>query len=430
MTIAFIAFGVLILLLVLRVPIAFATGIAALSGIIATNVLPAMVLPQRMFFGVDSFVLIAVPLFILTGKLMEVGGITRDLLNLAKVMVGFLRGGLAYVNIVASMIFAGITGSASADTASVGSILIPTMIKNGYKKDFTVAVTATSSTIGVMIPPSISMVVYGVASSQSVGRLFLGGIIPGILVGLALMAVSYYYAKRDNYPVDERIPVKEAFIIVLKSIPALLSIILVIGGIISGIFTPTEAAGVGVFYSFILGVFYYKELKLRDIPEIIYDVSLTVGMAMLLVGAASALGWLCANQQIPQLLSSAVLSVTDNKFLILLLINLLLLFVGTWLETTAAIIIFTPILLPIVTALGIDPVHFGVIMVVNLAIGLFTPPVGVCLFIACGIANISISKSLKALFPFFVATVLVLLLITYIPQLVMFLPDLFWGASG
>ncbi len=239
MLVAFISFGVLVLLLLIKVPIAFATGVAALAGIISTNVLPIMVLPQRMFFGVDSFVLIAVPLFIITGKLMEVGGITRDLLNLARVMVGFLRGGLAYVNVVSSMIFAGITGSASADTASVGSILIPAMIKNGYKKDFTVAVTASSSTIGVMIPPSISMVVYGVASSQSIGRLFLGGIIPGILVGLSLMAVSYYYARKDNYPVEEKIPVKEALIIVLKSIPALLSVVLIIGGIITGIFTPT-----------------------------------------------------------------------------------------------------------------------------------------------------------------------------------------------
>lgn len=430
MLVAFVAFGVLVLLLILKVPIAFATGIAALAGILSTGVLPVMVLPQRMFFGVDSFVLIAVPLFILTGKLMEVGGITRDLLNLAKVMVGFLRGGLAYVNIVASMIFAGITGSASADTASVGSILIPAMIKSGYKKDFTVAVTASSSTIGVMIPPSIAMVVYGVASSQSIGRLFLGGIIPGILVGFSLMGVSYYYARKENYPIEERISVNEALVIIVKSIPALLSVVLVIGGIISGVFTPTEAAGVGVLYSFLLGVFYYKELKIRKIPAIIYDVSLTVGMAMLLVATASALGWLCASQQIPQLLSDSLLSITDNKLVILLLINLLLLFVGTWLETTAAIIIFTPILLPVITAIGVDPVHFGVIMVVNLAIGLFTPPVGVCLFIACGIAGISISESLKALFPFFIATLLVLLLITYVPELVTFLPDLLWGKSG
>jgi C4-dicarboxylate transporter DctM subunit len=424
MTIAIVVFMLLIGLMLFNVPIAISTAIAAFGGILITQDLPMTVLVQRMFVGIDTFTLIAVPLFILTGRMMALGGITTDLINLSKILVGYLRGGLAYINIVASMFFAGITGSAASDSSSIGAILIPAMIEKGYEKDFTVAVTATSSTIGVMIPPSIPMVVYGVASGASIGKLFLGGFIPGVLTGFAQMAVVFLLARKRNYPVEVRIPLKDSIRIVLKGIPALLTIIIILGGIISGIFTPTEAAGIAAFYSFLLGTLYYKELKLKDIPGIIVEVATTTGMVALMIATASSLGWLFANQGIPKIIGDAILSVTDNYFLILLLINILLLFVGTWLDLSPAVIIFTPILLPIVQRLGMDAVHFGVIMVVNLAIGLFTPPVGVCLFITCGIAQISIAETVKAFIPFFIAMVFVLLLITYVPPLVMFLPNL------
>lgn len=417
-------FAVLIGLMLFNVPIAIGTALAAMTGILLAGNLPLTVLVQRMFTGIDTFTLIAVPLFILTGRMMALGGITRDLLELSKAMVGFLRGGLAYVNIVASMIFAGITGSAASDTSSIGGILIPAMIKKGYGKDVTVAVTATSSTIGVMIPPSIPMVVYGVASGASIGRLFLGGVIPGILVGLSLMAVTFVLARKRNYPVEERFTMGETVKIVFRSIPALLTIIIIIGGIVAGVFTPTEAAGIAAAYSFLLGVIYYKELKVREIPDIVLEVAMTTGMVALMIATASALGWFFAIQGVPKAIGDFILSITNNVYIILFVINLLLLFVGTWLDLSPAVIIFTPILLPIVVQLGIDPVHFGVIMVVNLAIGLFTPPVGVCLFLACGLAEISITDTIKAFIPFFIAMVVVLLLITYIPQLVMFMPNL------
>ena len=422
--ISVIVFSVMLGLMFFNVPIAIGTGFAAFAGILLTGDLPLAVFVQRMFVGIDTFTLIAVPLFILTGRMMALGGITTDLINLSRVLVGYLRGGLAYINIVSSMFFAGITGSAASDTSSVGAILIPAMIEKGYEKDFSVAVTATSSTIGVMIPPSIPMVVYGVASGASIGRLFLGGFVPGVLVGFAQMAVTFIYARKRNYPVEAKITLRESVRVVLKGIPAVMTIVIILGGIVSGFFTPTEAAGIAALYSFLLGVLYYRELKLKDIPGILLEVSATTGMVALMIATASALGWLFANQGIPKVIGDAILSVTRNPFVILMLVNALLLFVGTWLDLSPAVIIFTPILLPIVQQIGIDPVHFGVIMVVNLAIGLFTPPVGVCLFVACGIAKISISDTIKAFIPFFLVMVGVLLLITYVPQIVMFLPNL------
>lgn len=422
--IAVFVFAVMLSLMAFNVPIAVCTGLATLVGIALTSDLRLIVMAQRMFVGLDTFTLIAVPLFILTGRLMALGGITRDLINVSKVLVGFMKGGLAYINIVASMLFAGITGSAASDTSSIGGILIPAMVEKGYHKDFSVAVTATSSTIGVMIPPSIPMVIYSVSSNASVGRLFLGGIGPGVLVGITLLVVSGVMARKRNYPRDESFTWGRSVLIVLKGVPALLTILIILGGIISGMFTPTEAAGVAVFYSFLLGALYYRELSLRDIPGIIAEVSVTTGQVALMIATASALGFLFSHQGVPDMIGKALLGVTGNKYLMLILINAMLLFVGTWLDLSPAVIIFAPIFLPIVTGMGMDPVHFGVIMVVNLAIGLFTPPVGVCLFIACGIAKISIVDSAKAFIPFFAAMLAVLGLITYFEPLVMFLPNL------
>ena len=425
--IAIVSFLVMIGLMLFNIPIAVCTGFASIVGIIMSGGISYMTFVQRMYVGMDSFTLIAVPLFMLCGRFMAIGGITKDLIGLSNALVGRFKGGLAYVNIVASMFFAGITGSAAADTASVGGILIPAMIEKGYDKDVTVAVTATSSTIGVMIPPSIPMVVYGVAASASIGKLFMGGIIPGILVGGALLLVSWFFAKKRNYPAEAAMTKKETFHAIFKGIPALLTVLIILGGITSGLFTPTEAAGVASLYTFLLGKFMYHELKLRDIPGIMLEVAVTTGQVVLMIATASALGWVFAQQDVPAIISSAVLGLTTNKYVLLLLINLLLLFVGTWMDLSPAVMIFCPILLPIVTALGMDPVHFGVIMVVNLAIGLFTPPVGVCLFLACGIAKISITDTIKAFIPYFLSMLIVLLLITYCEPLVMFLPNLLMG---
>jgi len=422
--IAAIVFLIMIGLMVFNVPIAICTALATVGGIAWTQDVPMMVFVQRMFTGMDTFTLIAVPLFILCGRFMALGGITKDLIEMSKVLVGYFKGGLAYINIVASMLFAGITGSAASDTSSIGAILIPAMEDRGFDKDFSVAVTATSSTIGVMIPPSIPMVVYGASSGASIGKLFLGGIVPGILTGIALMIVSGIISHRKDYPSDKFVGIKQSVIISLKGIPALLTIIIILGGIVGGVFTPTEAAGIAALYSFLLGKFYYKELKFRDIPKMFAEVALTTGQVALMIATASSLAWLFAQQGVPGMIGSFITGITTNKFVLLLIINALLLFVGTWLDLSPAVIIFTPILLPIATSLGIDPVHFGVIMVVNLAIGLFTPPVGVCLFVSCGIAKCSISYVVKAFIPFLIVMIGVLLLITYVPALVMTIPNL------
>lgn len=419
-----IIFLVLILLMMMKVPISFVLAISTIVGILITPGIPLMVAAQRMATSLNSFTLIAIPLFMLTGHIMAIGGVTNDLIALSNVFVGWMRGGLAYINVVASMIFAGITGTASSDSASIGGILIPTMVNKGYDADFTVAVTATSSTIGIMIPPSIPLVLYGIASGTSIGKLFLGGVVPGLMVGITLIAISAIISRKRNYPAEKWLGWKKSLKIIVKSIPALMTVVIIIGGIVSGFFTPTEAAGISCAYSALIAIYYYKQLKWRDIPGLIFKAALTMGIVALMISAATALGWFFTSQGIPQALAVALLNLTSNKFIILVLINLLLLFVGMWMDLAPAMTLFTPILLPVARALGLDPIHFGILMTVNLAIGLFTPPVGVCLFICCGIANISISKVIKAFIPFFIGTVIILILVTAFPFFSMWLPNL------
>ena len=421
-------FGVVVVILfalmLFKVPISFSLCIATISGVLLTARLPVAIVVQRMLNSLDSFTLIAVPLFILTGNIMAMGGVTKDLLDFSDVFVGRFRGGLAYVNVLQSMIFAGITGTAQADTASEGSIIIPAMIKKGYDEDFSVAVTAASSTIGILIPPSIPMVLFGIAGGVSIGSLFAGGLLPGIIFGIAQMIIVFFVARKRNYPREKGHSLKESLIICLKSIPALLTIVIIIGGTASGFFTATESAGVACVYSILLGLLYYKELRLADIPRLITESAKTMGISALMIAAASALAWFLTSQGIPQALTKALLSVTDSKVVIILLMNVILIIVGMFFDLAPAVTLFTPILLPIATAIGMNPIHFGVMMVVNLAIGLITPPVGVCLFLGCSIANTTISKVIKGFLPFYVLLLGVLLLIAFVPEISLFLPSI------
>lgn len=418
---------ILFVLMFLRVPISFSLCISTIAGVLLTSNLPVAITVQRMFNSLNSFTLVAVPLFILTGNIMAMGGVTTDLLNFSDVFVGRFRGGLAYVNVLQSMIFAGITGTAQADTASEGSIIIPAMVKKGYDQDFTVAVTAASSTIGILIPPSIPMVLFGIAGGVSIGSLFAGGLIPGILFGIAQMVIVFFVARKKNYPREAGHPLKESLIICLKSIPALLTIVIIIGGTATGFFTATEASAIACVYSLLLGMLYYRELNIKDVPRLVMESAKTMGISALMIAAASALAWFLTSQGIPQALTAGILSITDNRIVVILLMNLVLIVVGMFFDLAPAVTLFTPILLPVAEAVGMEPVHFGIMMVVNLAIGLITPPVGVCLFLGCSIADTTITKVMRGFLPFYIILLIVLMLIAFIPDLSMFLPNLLMG---
>ena len=421
MLILFITFFILI---VLTVPIGFALGISASFWIWLTKNVPLIMIPQRMFGGISSFPLLAIPFFIFAGKLMEASGISKRIINVASVFVGRFQGGLAHVNIVASMFFAGITGSATSDSSSIGSIIIPSMIDKGYDKDITVAVTATSSTIGILIPPSIPMVIYGIITSQSIGKLFIAGAIPGVLVGLMLMFVTFILAKKGNYPREEKYSFTKSLKILIDGILPMFTIVIILGGIMFGIVTPTEAAVIAVVYTFILGYFVYKTIKIREIPKLLFETIKTNGMVMIMVATATVFSWIITSQQLPQIIGDYLLSTISNRYLLLFLFNIILLIAGAFLDLTPAMLIFVPVLAPIAEHVGIDPIHFGVIVVANLGIGLFTPPVGACLFVTCAIAKINMKDVFKGFLPYFVAMIIVLMMITYIPSLSLWLPSL------
>jgi tripartite ATP-independent transporter DctM subunit len=417
--------GTFLISLILSVPLCFVIGFSSLLFLYLNN-FPLLVVAQRLFSGLDSFPLLAVPFFILAGSLMNTGGITRRLVNFAHILVGHIKGGLAHTNIVVSMLFAGITGSAVADTSAIGGILIPAMVKKGYDNDFSAAVTASSSVIGPIIPPSILMVIYGVTTGLSIGGLFMAGFIPGILLGLSLMLVSYIYAVKRNYPYRDKIVGLKEFLSGLKdAFIALMAPVIVIGGILSGIFTPTEASVIAVIYAFIVSKFIYKELAFSDIPEILFKTAITTGTVLIIIGTASIMGWVISVQQIDELIVQFFMNIAGNKYILLLLINILLLFVGTFLEAGAAIIILAPVLAPLAIQMGVHPLHFGIIMVLNLVLGLITPPLGICLFVACSISKIKLWTISKAIFPFLLAEIFVLFIVTYFPVISMFIPKLF-----
>jgi tripartite ATP-independent transporter DctM subunit len=421
-SILFISF---ILLLVIGVPIAFSIGISAvLTMLVGILPMPAVTtMAQRMATGLDSFALLAIPFFILAGQLMNRGGIAARLIDFAKVLVGMLPGGLAYVNILACMLFGAISGSAVAAASAIGGFMTPRMVKEGYSRPFSAAVNITSSTTGMLIPPSNILIVYSLASGGvSIAALFLAGYIPGLLVGFMLMLVSGYFAYRSKYPVGDRVSLGVAFRTFVEAIPSLLLLVIVMGGIVSGIFTATEASAVAVLYTVILSMVFYRQVRVKDLPDILLQTVLTTAIVMLLIGTSMGMSWVMSFERIPQAVSEALLAVSDNKIIILLIINLILLFVGIFMDMTPAVLIFTPIFLPVVTKLGMDPTHFGIIMVLNLCIGICTPPVGSVLFVGCGVARISISQVIRPLLPLFGAMIIALLLVTYIPELSLWLP--------
>ena len=416
-----------VVLLILGVPIAYSIGISGtLTLLINIMPLPAFTtFSQRMATGLDSFALLAIPFFILAGQLMNQGGIAMRLIDFAKVLVGRLPGGLAFVNIMANMLFGAISGSAAASASAIGSFMTPKMVEEGYDKPFAAAVNITSATTGLVIPPSNILIVYSLASGGvSIAALFIAGYVPGILTGLLLMGVAAAFAYRKNYPVGEKTGLKTGVLKFLDAIPSLLLLIIVIGGILAGIFTATEASAIAVLYALVLALI-YGEVKISHIPSILLKSVRVTSIVLLLVAASMGMSWVMSFANIPQNVSAGLLSISTNTIIILLIINLILLFVGVFMDITPAVLIFTPIFLPIVVDLGIDPVHFGIIMVVNLTVGLCTPPVGSLLFIGCSVADLSIMKVIRPLIPFFVAMIVALMLITYIPVISLWLPGVF-----
>jgi len=422
--IIFILFAVFIILLVSGMPVAFCLLISAICSALSAEI-PLSVIFQRLFAGIDNFILLAIPFFIFMGNIMEQGGMARSVVNFSNIIIGRIRGGLAGVNVLASMFFAGISGSAVADTSSIGSMLIPMMNEEGYDKNFSAAITATSSTIGLIIPPSNAMIVYSFAAGGiSVAKLFAAGIIPGILVGVGLMVVGYIISVKENYPSHPAPSIKEAIKIIKETSLSLVLVLIIVGGILGGVFTATEAAVFGVVYSFIITFFIYKEIKLKDIPYIVKKTIKTSAVVLVLIATSTAFSYILSYEKIPELVCNILLNISESKIVILVIINLVLLFVGTFMDMSPAILIFTPIFLPVVKELGVDPIQFGIMMLVNLCVGLNTPPVGTVLFVAMGIADTTIDKLIKYLVYFIIPMVVILLLVTYWPAVSMFIPNL------
>jgi len=421
-----ILFAVFLASLLLGVPIAFSLGLSSFAYIFFSDI-PLVIIPQKLYAGIDVFVLLCVPGFILAGNLMNQGGITERVVGFSNAMVGHIRGGLGLANIVASMIFAGISGTAVADSASLGAVLIPAMKKEGYEPEFACAVTASSSTIGPIIPPSLPMIIAGTLTGLSVAKLFIAGAVPGVLLGIGLLIVSYQISKKKNHPKGERVSWRERGRQFLGAFWALLMTFVILFGIVGGVFTPTEASVVASLYALLVGLFIYRGLTVRALPAILIDTAITTASLMVLIGLANLFGWILTSEQIPQLIANSLLTLTQNKYLLLLLINILLLFVGTFMETIAALVILFPVLLKVAVGVGVDPIQFAIIAVLNLMIGLTTPPVGVCLFVTSSIGGISLGEISKAILPFLGVSLLVLLLVTYIPAISLFLPNLLFN---
>ncbi|SUB00104.1 Neu5Ac permease [Pannonibacter phragmitetus] len=416
-----ILFGVFALGLIIGAPVAVTLGLASMTYLWFKGI-PLVVMPQKMFAGIDVFVLLCIPGFILAGNLMNRGGITGRIVRFANALVGWMRGGLGQANVAGSMLFGGISGTAVADAASIGGMMIPGMKKAGYPADFSAAITAASSTVGPIIPPSVPMIIVGALSGISVGKMFMAGAIPGIMMGLAMMVTTYIIAVRKGFPRQPWQGVRELCLAFLGAFWALAMTGLIVGGLLTGLATPTETAVVASIYAFVVGAFFYRELPIREVPKIVIDSAVSSAAILALVGFANVFGWILVSERIPQMIAESVLSITDNKFVVILLINIVLLIVGMFMETIAALIILFVPLLALAQGVGIDPLHFATFAVLNLMIGLTTPPVGVCLFICANIAKLPLSPVIRAITPFLITNIIVLLLVSYIPGLATWLP--------
>jgi tripartite ATP-independent transporter DctM subunit len=417
--------GSFFLLMIVGVPVAYSLGLAALAGALWMD-LPLDAVMIQIASGVNKFSLLAIPFFVLAGAIMAEGGMSRRLVAFAGVLVGFIRGGLSLVNILASTFFGAISGSSVADTASIGSVLIPEMERKGYPRDFATAVTVSGSVQAILIPPSHNAVIYSLAAGGgvSIGALFMAGVMPGLLLGLTLAVMCLFIAKKRNFPKGAVIPLKEALRICVEALWGLATLGIILGGILSGVFTATESASIAVVWAFFVTMFIYRDYRWSELPKLVHRTVKTVSIVMILIGFAAAFGYLMTLMQIPLKVTAFFASLSDNRYVILLLINLLLLALGTLMDMAPLILILTPILLPLVVKLGVDPVHFGMIMMVNLGIGLLTPPVGAVLFVGSAVAKLKIEAVVRALYPFFGAMLLVLAMVTYIPAISLWLPHM------
>jgi tripartite ATP-independent transporter DctM subunit len=417
--------GSFFVLMIVGVPVAYALGLAALAGALWME-LPLDAVMIQIASGVNKFSLLAIPFFVLAGAIMAEGGMSRRLVAFAGVLVGFIRGGLSLVNILASTFFGAISGSSVADTASIGSVLIPEMERKGYPRDFATAVTVSGSVQAILIPPSHNAVIYSLAAGGgvSIGALFMAGVMPGLLLGLTLAVMCLFIAKKRDFPKGEVIPLKQALRICVEALWGLATLVIILGGILSGVFTATESASIAVVWAFFVTMFIYRDYKWRELPKLVHRTVKTVSIVMILIGFAASFGYIMTLMQIPLKVTAFFSSISDNRYVILLLINVLLLVLGTLMDMAPLILILTPILLPLVVKLGVDPVHFGMIMMVNLGIGLLTPPVGAVLFVGAAVAKLKIEAVVKALYPFFGAMLLVLALVTYVPAISLWLPNL------
>ncbi len=417
-------FGMMLVLIVINVPIAFAIGMATLASLWAHTPVPLLVIPQRILVSLDSYVMLSIPLFIFAGYLMETGGISDKIVRLANALVGFIRGGLAMVVIVATVIFSGLSGSSVADTAAIGSVMIPTMTKRGYPKPFTTALVAAAGGMGILVPPCILMIIYAMLTETSIAQLFAAGFLPAFLMGGSMILITYAIARRRGFPVEARFSLREVAEAARSAFFPLLMPVLILGGILGGVFTVTESAAVAVLYGFVLTVGVYREIGFRDLPAIFVKTAVTTGVVALLIAMSTAFGWVMGRERIPHMIADFIGGLATSPGMFLLAVNMLLLLTGTFMDGAAAIILMVPILWPIGSALGIHPIHFGIVLTANVGIGMVTPPFGLTLFTACGIGKIGIAEIFKDLLPFIAVMIAALFLISYWPSMTLLLPRL------